>query len=190
MIGAAAARRTAIRAIPLIRPVGFVLIAAATVFLCSSLWSLYQADRGADNEYAAARDDLTRAAVQHITLLNTIDPKRADIDLAHWQRVATGPFHEALKADMPTARAKFAKQTAPSHGKVTALAVTEFDDPAGKATVVASVRIFTEATGDDGRRTEQRKRYEVGMQRVAGGWKVSSLKPLAPGGPPAGGSGP
>ncbi|TDC89159.1 hypothetical protein [Actinomadura sp. 7K507] len=190
MIGAAAARRAAIRVIPLIRPAGYVLIAAATVFLCTSLWALYQADRGADNEYAAARDDLTGTAVQHITQLNTIDPKRADLDLAHWLRVATGPFHDALKADMPTARKKFAEQTAASQGKVTALAVTEFDDSAGKATVVASVRIFTDATGDDGRRTEQRKRYEVGMQRVTGGWKVSSLKPLAPGGQPAEGSGP
>ncbi|MGP4022249.1 hypothetical protein [Actinomadura sp. 3N407] len=189
MIGAAAARRAATRAVTLIRPAGYVLIAAATVFLCVSLWSLAQAGRGDDNEYAAARDELTRTAVQHITLLNSIDPKRADLDLAHWLRVATGPFHDALKNDMPTARAKFAKQKAASHGKITALAVTDFDRPAGKATVIASVRIFTDATGEDGRRTEQRKRYEVTMQRVAGGWRVSELKPLPPGGKPAEGSG-
>lgn len=190
MTRAAAVRRAAGRAVPLIRPAGHVLIAVATVFLCTSLWSLFQAGRGADNEHAAARDELTRAAVQHITLLNSIDPKRAELDLAHWLRVATGPFHDALEADMPAARQKFAKQTAPSHGKITALAVTEFDRSAGTATVIASVRIFTEGTGEDGRRTEQRKRYEVGMQRVGGAWKVSELRPLAPGGKPAEGSGP
>lgn len=190
MIGAAAARRTATRAITLIRPAGYVLIAAATVLLCVNLWSLYQAGRGPDNEYAAARDELTRTALEQITLLNSIDPKRADLDLAHWLRVATGPFHDALKQDMPTARKKFAKQTAASHGKVTALAVTGFDPSAGKATVITSVRIFTDATGEDGRRTEQRKRYEVKMARVGGGWKVSELKPLPPGGGPAEGSGP
>ncbi|TDC63379.1 hypothetical protein E1200_22505 [Actinomadura sp. GC306] len=189
MRGAAAARRAAVRAVPLVRPAGYVLIAVATVFLCTSLWSLFQAGRGADNEYAAARDELTRTAVQHITQLNSIDPKRVDLDLAHRLRVATGPFHDALEAEMPAARQKFAKQAAPSHGKITALAVTEFDDSAGKATVIASVRIFTDATGEDGRRTEQRKRYEVAMQRVGGAWKVSELNPLPPGGKPAEGSG-
>lgn len=189
MIGAAAARRTARLVIRWIRPAGYVLIAAATVFLCVNLWSLYQAGRGPDNEYAAARDELTRTAVEQITLLNSIDPKRADLDLAHWLQVATGPFHDALKHDMPAARKKFAAQKAASRGKITALAVTRFDPSAGEATVITSVRIFTDATGEDGKRTEQRKRYAVEMRRVAGGWKVSELNPLPPGGKPAEGSG-
>jgi hypothetical protein len=101
MKGAAAVRRTAARAPGWIRPAGYVLVAAATVLLCASLWSLAQAGRGADAEYAAERDEVSRTAVRHITLLNSIDPERADLDLAHWLRVATGPFHDALERSRP-----------------------------------------------------------------------------------------
>ncbi|MFC6882698.1 MULTISPECIES: hypothetical protein [Actinomadura] len=183
----AAALRKAVWTPKWVRPAGYVVLAAATVFLCTSLWSLIQSGRGADNDLASARDDLSRTAVRQVTMLNTIDPKRADLDLAHWLEVATGPFHDALKRDMPTAQAKFAKQTAPSRGQVTALAITEFDRAGGNATVITSVRVFT-GTGDQA--SEQRKRYQVGMQRVNGAWKVATLNSLSPAGPPAGGSRP
>ncbi|MFI0404615.1 hypothetical protein [Actinomadura sp. 3N508] len=166
-----------------IRPAGYVLTAAATAFLCLSLWSLVQSGRGADHDLAAARDEVSRTAVRDLALLNSIDPKVAELDLAHWLDVATGPFHDALERDMPNARARFAKQKAPSQGRVTALAVTALDRSAGEATVIASVRIRTGPSGAAGAAaegTEQRERYEVGMRRVGGVWKISSLRPLPP----------
>lgn len=182
MTGMAAALRRPTWMIRWIRPAGYVLTAAATVLLCLSFWSLIQSGRGADHDLAAARDDVSRTAVRDLALVNSIDPKVAELDLAHWLDVATGPFADALKRDMPNARAKFAKQKAPSHGRVTALAVTKLDRSAGRATVVASVRVFTEPAGDAAQGTEQRKRYEVGMRRVGGVWKIDSLNPLPPGG--------
>lgn len=179
---AAAVPRGFARLIRWIRPAGYVLVAAATVLLGLSCWSLIQSGRGADHDLAAARDEVSRTAVRDLALVNSIDPKVADLDMTHWLDVATGPFADALKADMPNARAKFAGQKTPSHGRVTALAVTALDRSAGEATVLASVRIFTEPAGDAAQGTEQRKRYEVGMQRVGGAWKISSLRPLAPGG--------
>ncbi|SNR26978.1 hypothetical protein [Actinomadura mexicana] len=165
-----------------IRPAGHALTAAAAVLLLLSLWSLLQSGRGADHDLATARDDVSRTAVRDLVLINSIDPKVAELDMTHWLDVATGPFADALKRDMPGAHARFAGQRAPSHGRVTALAVTALDRSAGEATVLASVRIFTEPAGDAAQGTEQRKRYEVGMQRVGGVWKISSLKALAPGG--------
>lgn len=170
------------RSVRWVRPAGYVLTAAATVFLCLSLWSLFQSGRGADHDLATARDEVSRTAVRDLALLNSIDPKVAELDLTHWLDVATGPFHDALKRDMPNARARFAKQTSPSKGRVTALAVTELDRSGGEATVIASVRVFTEPPKGAEQGTEQRKRYEAGMRRVGGTWKISSLKPLAPGG--------
>jgi hypothetical protein len=181
MTGTAALRGQA-RMIRWVRPAGHVLTAAATVFLCLSLWSLFQAGRGADHDLASARDDVSRTAVRDLVLLNSIDPKVAELDLAHWLDVATGPFRDALQRDMPAVRARFAKQTARSHGQVTALAVTRLDRSAGEATVIASVRIFTEPAGDAAEGTEQRKRYEAGMRQDGDVWKISSLKPLAPAG--------
>lgn len=169
-----------------IRPAGHALTAAATVLLCLSLWSLFQAGRGADDDLATTRDEVSRTAVRDLALLNSIDPKVAELDLTHWLDVATGPFYDALKRDMPAARTRFAKQTAPSRGRVTALAVTELDRRGGTATAIASVRVFTGPADAAAEGTEQRKRYEVGMRRVGGVWKISSLKPLAP----AGGGGP
>ncbi|MEU5991371.1 hypothetical protein ABZ806_20580 [Spirillospora sp. NPDC047418] len=180
--GVAAVLRRPAWAIRWIRPAGYVLTAAATVFLCLSLWSLFQSQRGADHDLAAARDEVATTAVRDLALVNSIDPKVAELDLQHWQDVATGPFAEALKRDMPEAQARFAKQKSSSQGRVTALAVTDLDRSGGSATLIASVRVFTEPAGDAVQGTEQRKRYEVGMQRVGGIWKISSLKPLAPGG--------
>ena len=178
----AAVLRKPTRMIPWIKPAGYALTAVATVLLLLSFWSLFQSGRGADHDLATARDDVTRTAVRDLALINSIDPKVAELDMTHWLDVATGPFADALKRDMPNARAKFAGQKAPSHGRVTALAVTALDRSAGEATVLASVRIFTDPVGDAAQGTEQRKRYEAGMQQVGGVWKISSLKPLAPGG--------
>jgi hypothetical protein len=182
MTEAAARPRGPARVIGWVRPAGYVLVAAATVLLGLSCWSLIQSGRGADHDLATARDEVSRTAVRDLALVNSIDPKVAELDMTHWLDVATGPFADALKADMPNARAKFADQKTPSHGRVTALAVTALDRSAGEATVLASVRIFTEPAGDAAQGTEQRKRYEAGMRRVGGTWKISSLKPLAPGG--------
>ncbi|WUI01097.1 hypothetical protein OHR68_04560 [Spirillospora sp. NBC_00431] len=184
MTGPAAALRGSGWTIRWIRPAGYVLTAAATAFLCLSLWSLFQSGRGADHDLAAARDEVSRTAVRDLALLNSIDPKVAELDLAHWLDVATGPFHDALKRDMPNARARFAKQKAASHGRVTALAVTSLDRSAGEATVIASVRVRTGPSGDAAEGTEQRRRYEAGMRRVGGVWKIASLRSLSPGGTP------
>ncbi|MDL4775583.1 hypothetical protein [Actinomadura xylanilytica] len=162
-----------------LRPAGYVLIAAAAVYLVVSLWAVIRADAGAGDDLAGRRDELTRTAVRQITQLNTVDPQRADLDLAHWLEISTGPFHDALKQDMAAARATFAKQNAPARGRVTALAVTALDADAGEATVIASVRVFLSTPGAG---TEQRKRYQVGMERAGGGWKVKTLTALAPGG--------
>lgn len=163
-----------------IRPAGYVLTAAATVYLCLSLWALFQSGRGADHELASTRDEVSRTAVRDLALLNSIDPKVAELDLTHWLDVATGPFYDALKRDMPDARARFAKQKSASHGKVTALAVTKLDRSGGQATVIASVRVFTDPTGEAAQGTEQRKRYEADLRRVGDVWKISALKPLPP----------
>ncbi|MCP9970488.1 hypothetical protein LUX57_39330 [Actinomadura madurae] len=127
MTGVAAALRRPGSLIRWARPAGHALTAAAAVFLCLSLWSLFQSGRGADHDLAAARDEVSRTAVRDLALINSIDPKVAELDLQHWLDVATGPFADALKRDMPAARARFAKQTARSHGRVTALAVTGLD---------------------------------------------------------------
>ncbi|NDU71262.1 hypothetical protein GWI34_01300 [Actinomadura sp. DSM 109109] len=182
MTSAAAAPRGPARMIRWIRPAGHALTAVATFLLVISFGSLVQSGRGADHDLATARDEVSRTAVRDLALINSIDPKVAELDMAHWLDVATGPFADALKRDLPGARARFAGQKAPSHGRVTALAVTALDRSAGEATVLASVRIFTEPAGDAAQGTEQRKRYEVGMRRVGGAWKISSLRSLAPAG--------
>lgn len=173
-----------------LRPLGFALSALAAAYLAFSVWSLTQSGRGADHERAVQRDELAQTALRQLTMYNSIDPKRADLDMGHWLEEATGPFREVLQRDMGRTRVTFAKQNKPARGQVTALAITDLDAKAGTATVLASVRIRIGDTTDKTPPTEQRKRYQVGMKRVAGGWKVDTLTALNPAGPTPEGSRP
>ncbi|MGK5553179.1 hypothetical protein ACSNOI_16320 [Actinomadura kijaniata] len=171
-----------------LRPLGFALCVPAAAYLAFSCWALAQSGRGADHDLAAERDELARTAVRQMTMFNSIDPKRADLDMGQWMEEATGPFREVLRRDMTTARARFARQNSPARGQVTALAVTDLDTRAGTATVIASVRVRIGEPGAATPESEQRKRYQVEMRRVAGGWKVNTLTALNPAGPATGGS--
>ncbi|WP_019630053.1 hypothetical protein [Actinomadura atramentaria] len=162
------------------RPAGYVLLVLALVYLGAQTWSLLKTRGGEEHDLAAQRDELTRVARADVALLNSVDPKRADLDMGHWVEVSTGPFHDALQADLANARQIFSKQKSVARGDVTALAITKLDAASGNATLLASVRIFMSPKAGDPATTEQRKRYEVGMQRVSGTWKVNSLTALTP----------
>ncbi|WP_051468524.1 hypothetical protein [Actinomadura oligospora] len=163
--------------------VGLVLVAAALAFLGFAGWRWSGTVWNEDRTYAAQLSDMKDTAVRDMVMLNSVDPSRAQLDMEHWLDISTGTLREALQRDLPAAQAKFAKQQVPTRGEVTAAAVTSFDKDAGKATVLASVRVFLGADSGGAPSSEQRKRFEVGMKRISDGlWKVESLTPVAPGG--------
>lgn len=159
---------------------GLALVSAAAVFLAMSSWSLVRSGNAERSSGPAAdRAQVTRVAGQQIGALNSMDPTRLDQALARWLDVSTGPLHDELQRGQAAARKRFAAAGATAQGEVAGLAVTALDPAAGNATVIASVRV--RVTPARGEATEQRRRYQAGMERTPGGWKIKSLTAIAAG---------
>ncbi|MEU5877713.1 hypothetical protein [Spirillospora sp. NPDC047279] len=169
----------------LIRPAGWTAVAAASVLLVLACWSLIQSGRGADVDRARERDEVSKVAVRQLTILNSMDAKLLDISMARWLEASTGQLHDELERDQITARTKFGKAGTTAVATVHGLAITSLDTTRGDATFLASVRVRV-TTGPDQDGSEQRKRYQVGMVRTAGGgWKIKSLTAIPAAGRPA-----
>lgn len=73
-----------------------------------------------------------------------------------------------------TADAATLRQSGTStRGTVTDAAVTELDTRAGTAKLIATVQV--QVTPAAGAATTDRKRFEAGLSRTAGGWKLTAL---------------
>ena len=145
------------------------VVVAAAVFCGWSGWSYHQSTRSPSVRFAEARDQVQAAGRQEIATLNTLDPRQADAGLRRWLDASTGALRDELRRTSARNRTKIAKAQVSADGTVTELAVTELDERAGTAKVIATVRV------DLGSRGTSRKRFTAGLARTDGGWKLTSL---------------
>jgi Mce-associated membrane protein len=151
---------------------GRALIAVAVVFLGWSGWTAWQA--GPDGQDGGRdRDLVLRAGQQQIAALNSMDDTRVDAGLQRWLDASTGPLHDQLRRDLAPSRQRIQQARTSAVGTVVDAAVTALDVRAGSAQIIASVRI--QLTPHGGTAGLQRKRYEAGLWRTPGGWKLKSL---------------
>ncbi|WP_433331955.1 hypothetical protein [Spirillospora sp. CA-294931] len=146
---------------------GWVAIAAATVFLAWASWTAWQDDGGGKGGERAA---LLRTARTQIATLNTLDRTKVDAGFKTWLDVSTGPLHDQLKQQSAQ---KIQQAKTSATGTVTEAAVLSFDPRAGKAKVIAAVRI--KLVSSTATSADQRKRFEAGLTRTPAGWKLESL---------------
>ncbi|MFG1806428.1 hypothetical protein [Streptomyces sp. NPDC049040] len=156
------------------RVAGWVAAWTVAAVVCAlGAWS-YTGTRGDDAlNYGKARDTALSDGQRDIALLNTVDAAHAEADLGRWLTATTGPLHDRL-AGTHTADAATLKQSGTStRGTVTDAAVTELDTRAGTAKLIATVEV--RVTPAAGTATTDRKRFEAGLSRTAGGWKLTAL---------------
>jgi Mce-associated membrane protein len=151
----------------------------ATVFLGWSAWSYFDASHGGARSEGQERDSVLRAGRQELATLNSMDRTRVDADLRAWENATTGSLRDQLHRDAAANRQKIAQTGTSAAGSVLAAAVTRLDTGTGDAVMIASVQV--KLTTAQGAETYQRKRYEVGLARTSGGWKLKSLTAIPAG---------
>lgn len=145
----------------------------AALLLGLAAWS-YAATRGDDAlRFGKARDAALAAGRQDIARLNTVDAAHLDRDLGLWLDATTGPLHDQLTRTHSADTDQLKASGTSTRGTVTDAAVTELDTRAGTAKVIATVQV--RVTPRDGTATTDRKRFEAGLSRTGGSWKLTAL---------------
>ncbi|MES9602660.1 hypothetical protein [Actinomadura sp. NPDC000929] len=157
---------------PLIRIASLVTLVAAGAAAWFG-WSYHTASGDDSMAYAAERDRVLAVAGQEIVNLNTLDHRQVDAGLKVWQDSATAQLYDQIVQGQARLRTEVQKAKTTSTAKILESGLTELDSRAGKAAVIAAVRITI--TGADGRPVDNTRRFAGQLTRTSDGWKLSAL---------------
>ncbi|KAA2264749.1 hypothetical protein F0L68_06580 [Solihabitans fulvus] len=151
----------------------------AAVFAAWFGWSWYSAAHDDSLRYASTRDDVQRAGEVGIDNFTTLDYKKVDEGLDRWLASSTAQLNDEVKQGRDASKKQIEAAKTVTKGKVLESSVTDLDDRAGKATLIAAVEIVV--TPDGGQPTTKRDRYQANLTRTDAGWKLSALGQVAVG---------
>jgi Mce-associated membrane protein len=157
---------------PLVRLALVVTVIAAL----AAAWSgySYRSASGDDSlAFAAERDRVLAAADQAIVNLNTLDHRHVDAGLKVWQDSATAQLYDEIVQGRARLRAEVEKSRTTSTATILESGLTELDARAGKAAVIAAVRVTI--TGADGKPAANIRRFAGQLTKTSAGWKLSAL---------------
>ncbi|MGC4951996.1 hypothetical protein ACLQ2P_02125 [Actinomadura citrea] len=157
---------------PLIRIASLVTLIAAGAAAWFG-WSYHAASGDDAIGYAAERDRVLAVAGQEIVNLNTLDYRQVDTGLKVWQDSATAQLYDQIVQGQARLKTEVQKAKTTSTAKILESGLTELDSRAGKAAVIAAVRITI--TGADGRPVDNTRRFAGQLTRTSDGWKLSAL---------------
>lgn len=153
--------------------VAVVLVVAAAGFAGWSGWSWYQAANDEELAYAQTRDEALRVGREHVAQLTTLDYHDVDAGIDRWLAVSTGPLHDELAGTDEQTRQVLADGGTVATGKVLDAAISELDQRAGTAKLLASVEITVATEGAD--EATKRNRFVAQLTRTGDGWKLSAM---------------
>ncbi|MEO7061753.1 MAG: hypothetical protein ABI083_18705 [Lapillicoccus sp.] len=137
--------------------------------------------RGAETDpglaYAALRDRVTVQGRQDIVVMNSLDTTQVDAGLAAWLSVTTGTLHDQLGQVSATDKTSLASAGAKTTGKVVDAVLTELDDRAGTARMIASVEL--DVVDKAGKASVKRNRFSADLTLDGSQWKLSQLQQVA-----------
>ncbi|WP_051950618.1 hypothetical protein [Actinacidiphila yeochonensis] len=148
-------------------------LAAAAVLCALSGWTYGSVRGDSALSYGKARDAALSAARSGVTRLTTADPAHSARDLDGWLAVSTGALRDQLTRTRSADAATLKASGTASRGTVTDAAVTELDNRAGTAKVIATVQV--RLTPKSGAASTDRKRFEADLARTGGTWRVAAL---------------
>lgn len=161
----------------LVSVVLLVLCAAAALFFGVS-WAVAANDESVG--FAAQRDDALQSGQLAIINFNTLDYRDVQKGLDRWAQSSTGPLHEEVVKGRDANAAKIAEAKSSTSAKVLDAAMTELDDRAGKARMIAVVEVVVTQEGQP-QPAKKQSRYQAELTREGTQWKLSGLGPVAVG---------
>jgi Mce-associated membrane protein len=152
------------------------LVAAAAVFAGWSGYEWYTASHDPALTYGVARDDALTSGRTLVAELSSLDYHDVDGGLGRWLAASTGPLHDQLAHTDETTKKTLAANATVATGKVLDAALSELDEHAGTAKLLASVEITMAKQGTAP--AVKRNRFAAALTRTAEGWKLSALDQL------------
>ncbi|GDY29366.1 hypothetical protein [Gandjariella thermophila] len=156
--------------------VSATLAAAAAVCAAIFGWSWWSAAHDESLQFARDRDDVLRIGQQDIVNFNTLNYKNVDAGLNQWLDSSTGQLHDEIAQGKDDSKKRIQDAKTTTTAKVVDAAVTQLDDRAGTATLIALVD--TVVTPEGGQAVTKRNEFQAAMTRTPSGWKISALGPV------------
>jgi Mce-associated membrane protein len=163
-------------------PVRAVATALAVVAALCAVWfgwSWYDTAHSASLHYSRLRDAALSSGRQEIQNLNTLDYRTVDKNLKVWQDSSTSDLYRQITQGRTDFTTEIQQARTVTTAKVLAAAITELDEHAGKARMIAAVQITV--TPPTGRPGVKQTRFIAELTRTAAGWKLSALGPAPEG---------
>ncbi|AHH99748.1 hypothetical protein GCM10010174_16760 [Kutzneria viridogrisea] len=149
------------------------LAVAATLVAAWFGWSWWSAAHDESAAFSRDRDQVLRVGEQAVVGMNTLDYRSVQPGLASWQSLTTGDLHDQLVRDNPSYVSKIQEAKTATTAKLVDAAVTELDQHAGRAAVLAVLDITV--TPQQGQPVTKRNRFQGQLTRTDAGWKLSAL---------------
>jgi Mce-associated membrane protein len=156
--------------------VSAALAAVAAVGAAFFGWSWWSTANDASLQFARDRDDVLRYGQQDIVNFNTLDYHNVDAGLNRWLDSSTGQLHDDIVQGRDDSKQRIQDAKTATTAKVVDAAVTQLDDRAGTATLIALVD--TVVTPEGGQAVTKRNEFQAAMTRTPAGWKISALGPV------------
>ena len=156
-----------------------LLIAAVALVAIAALvagwfgYSAYSASHDDSIAYGRTRDEVLRTADQAIANLNTLDYRNVTAGLGLWQDSTTSELYDQIVKGRADLEREVTKNKTTTTARILESGLTELDARAGKAAVMAAVRITV--TGADGKTTDRISRLAGQLTKTSSGWKLSAL---------------
>ncbi|RZQ63289.1 hypothetical protein EWH70_16310 [Amycolatopsis suaedae] len=151
-----------------------VLAALAVAAAAWTGWSWWSASDDAELTVARERDAVVAAATEGLAVLNTMDHRRAQADVARWLEVTTGQLAKDLSGDRELHQRRATDTATVATATVNRTAVAELDPGAGTARLLAVVDVRLSTRGAPP--ADTRSRLDVQLNRTESGWKVSAVQ--------------
>lgn len=139
--------------------------------VAGALWAL--AATSSSVAYAETRDAALQDGTSAIIAFNTLDHKKVDEGLKRWEKFSTGPLHDEIKKSHQDYATKIQQAKSSTTAKVLDSGLTELDQQAGKAKMIAVVQVTVTIEGQ--KPSTKQDRYQAELSREGDTWKLSNL---------------
>jgi Mce-associated membrane protein len=156
--------------------VSATLVVVAAGFAAFFGWSWWSAAHDESLQFSRDRDTVLQQGQQDIVNFNTLDYHNVDNGLNRWLDASTGQLHDEIQQGRDDSKKRIQDAKTTTSAKVVDAAVTQLDDRAGTATLIALVD--TVVSPDGGQAVTKRNEFQAAMTRTPSGWKINALGPV------------